>query len=460
MAAYLCSTIADGFADDCDELIHQCLKETPVTYSAFCKVFRSMQISCVYLNRHSGAEIAELTEELIYIAKYYMVANTNNFESTIVGLFLVYALVKVQPFKDFAYLRLTEEDVPYIERIELVARRERRLDVLYVLGHVLTVNTRFTAAARERGMEASYRKYLENCVTLDIGQRPKGVFLRQNEELDVIKELTDLQLRYDAAKMAANFPDLKYADSKFATELNSSLKNIVAGIIDDDNTQIETEEEKVEESARSIKDRAMKIKVEPMRHLIGVQDRSPNKANKPHMSDIKTKPGKIKSGSPTKQSSANARKQTTTNTRASKRKRLDNYSDTSDEAELSLELSDHDSDNDIDLDNFDKVQPAQDTNATENVAEVEIASENINLGGLPCIITSEDNGQSYEIEIIDRYNKSANKTSERSGIKPEYRNAIDHEQQTRKEKRDLKKTILKSRFKRMGMEPVADFEDT
>lgn len=83
-------------------------------------------------------------------------------QESVVGLFLVYALVILQPFKEFAYMRLVQDDVPYIERIEQVARRDKRFDVLYVLGKLLIEHTRYTAVLRERGMEPSYRKYIES----------------------------------------------------------------------------------------------------------------------------------------------------------------------------------------------------------------------------------------------------------------------------------------------------------
>ena len=70
--------------------------------------------------------------------------------------------MNLQPYAGFASLRIVQEDIPAIERIELVARRDRRQDVLYVLGSVLIQGpVQYHAAARERGMEYPIRKYLE-----------------------------------------------------------------------------------------------------------------------------------------------------------------------------------------------------------------------------------------------------------------------------------------------------------
>lgn len=83
------------------------------------------------------------------------------------GLFLVYSLMHLQPFQNFASLRLVPEDIPAIQRIETVARREKRYDVLYILASVLIKGPcQFHAAERERGMEPAIKKYLDGKVCL------------------------------------------------------------------------------------------------------------------------------------------------------------------------------------------------------------------------------------------------------------------------------------------------------
>lgn len=70
--------------------------------------------------------------------------------------------MNLQPYSNFAALRIVQEDIPAIERIELVARRDRRQDVLYILGSVLIQGpVQYHAVLRERGMEFPLRKYLE-----------------------------------------------------------------------------------------------------------------------------------------------------------------------------------------------------------------------------------------------------------------------------------------------------------
>lgn len=441
--------IADGFADDCDELIHRCLRETPVTYRVFCEVFRNMQMSCVFHDRNSGAEIAELSEEVINIAKYYMLANTSNFEETVIGLFLVYAMVTLQPFANFAYLRIVDEDVPLIVRIEQVARRDKRLDVLYVLGRVLVEHSRYHAAARERGMEAPYKKYLEGGPMGDsLGLRPKGVFLRQNEELDIIKELSGLQLRYDAAKSVMKAFDLNYTDPKLPEQMESSLRNIITGIIQPSDKDPNIE---VQESARTIKERAMKSKVDGIKYLIGVNERSPTKSKAPHKSDIKSSPGKVKTGCAKKLPNIQSRRKQSL--ASLKRKRITS-NESAEESDKSIELSDPDSEADIDLDMFDKVEHASKDIKDD---EIEIDGRNLQFDELPCVFSSTSNGQTYEIEIIDKL-KPAKQQNNSSPAKKMNTNTAGVPKRRLKPKPELKKTIVKSRFKRLGIGNAANFE--
>lgn len=195
-----------------------------------------------------------------------------------------------------------------------------------------------------------------------------------------------------------------------------------------------------------------------------------------HKSDIKTVPGKVKTGSPIKQVATNKAVP-----RRQKRKREHDSDETSEESETSFQLSEHESDcDDINLENFDKAIPTTETSNSDtefkdsiskiefetcdtkakDANEVEIDSRKIRLGALPCVITTEDNGKTYQIEIIDKLNQSTNppdRTSRREFTKSSVEDEI---RKPPKEKRDLKKTILMSRFKRMGIEPIANFKDT
>ncbi|KAJ8710592.1 hypothetical protein PYW08_009107 [Mythimna loreyi] len=403
--------IADGFADDCLELMHRCAQAGTLTFEIFSDIWKDMQMSCVFHGRTSGAELAELSEELLHIAKHYMVADTSNFEESVAGLFLVYSLMNLQPYTNFAALRIVQEDIPAIERIELVARRDRRQDVLYVLGSVLIQGpVQYHAVIRERGMEYPLRKYLEGYTTIDkLGIRPRGVFYRQNTELDLIREINNLTIRYTTAK--ENIPgvskddrNLNYVDPNLASELETSLKNLISGMIEDDTGDDETTTSC--NHIKNLKHEAMRAPVKPIRHLVGVENNSRNPCR------------------------SEASSSQTDENRSRKRKR-NLSSDISNATQDDLLSED-----DLDLSRFDKKESQDDD-----------ISEDLELEALDALRSGA------EIEFIDQIEHP----STSAFTSPSTSALTSPSTSTDMRKRDSKKTILKSRFKRMGMLPVANF---
>ncbi|XP_026727729.1 uncharacterized protein LOC113493896 [Trichoplusia ni] len=396
--------IADGFADDCDELIHRLTTGEKLTYAAFAHVWKDMQMAGIYHNRTSGAEIAELSEEVIHIAKRYMVADT-------------------RPCA-----------VP--------------------------------CGVTGEGHGVPLSKYLEgNSNINNLGVRPKGVFYRQGKEMDLIRELKNLSVQYSKVKEEISGPDVKdpnlnYYDVHFPTKLETSFKKLITGTLDSDDDDDDDDDEgearpgcssglvKDVDSIRSIKDRAMKAKVNPMKHLVGVADSPRTRSNKSSTTNTPQSKPKTRRGVNYIDLAA-----PTARTRNAKKRKRAQYLDGSDDS--MEEERDFSIDNeayceastsqlpDLNLDSFTKPQ-----SSTEKIQEVEV--QNIELDSLPGVIRNETDGNTYEIEIID--NMGVNHGASTSQTIP-----VLEDKLKRAEKRDLKKTILKSRFKRMGMLPVANF---
>ncbi|XP_045762244.1 snRNA-activating protein complex subunit 1-like [Maniola jurtina] len=436
--------IADGFSTDCDEIVNRCLQLKPLDFKEFAKLWKEMNFDLLYEGRSSSAEIAELSEELIHIAKHYMVKDTSYFEESVTGLFLVYSLVNLQPFPGFASLRLVPSDVRAVNRIETVARRERRLDVLYVLGEVLTKWTQYHADERPRGMENVLRKYLEGFTSIDkLGVRPVGVFYRQNEELDNIRDVGSMTRQYLHAKAAlfsdgCDEPSLKYINERLPNQLNSSLRKLVMGVIEDDcdydqeNVSEEDEEEEEEEveskmsedrltTVQAIKAKAMSNAVDPMNHLTSAENRKKSKTTPASSSDLKTPTGKIKSGS--------HMRPITTSPKKAKTRRKPNVttdSDDSDDDDADADLlieefnqisddhgdetnDDGNNDGNTDDDNDDD-EKSQEIKQQEHYELQYDESMAFNMESLPLILRTGDFGPDIEIEIIDHTKPKRKKT--------------------------------------------------
>ncbi|XP_069355616.1 snRNA-activating protein complex subunit 1-like [Maniola hyperantus] len=430
--------IADGFSNDCDEIVNRCLQLKPLDFKEFAKLWKEMNFDLLYEGRMSSAEIAELSEELIHIAKHYMVKDTSYYEESVTGLFLVYSLLNLQPFQGFASLRLVPSDVRAVNRIETVARRERRLDVLYVLGEVLTKWTQYHADERPRGMEGVLRKYLEGYTSIDsLGVRPVGVFYRQNEELDNIRDSGTMTRQYMHAK-AALFSDsredssLQYINERLANQLNSSLRKLVMGVIEDgcdydqENVSEEEEDDDKEErkmsedrltTVQAIKAKAMSNAVDPMNHLTSAENRKKSKTAPASSRDLKKPTGKIKSGSRTRPITTSPKK---IKTEAKPRRKpnpiidfSDNSDDDADDPDLLLEFNqvpDDTDDDDNEDGNNENRNTDDDDNDNENSQEIKKQENDerqyeesigFNVESLPLILRTGDFGPDIEIEIID-----------------------------------------------------------
>lgn len=78
------------------------------------------------------------------------------------GVFIAYAITIIQPYKNLCALRLVPADVPPLKKIEAIARRDNRRDVLMILGKLyVSGKTQFHVALREQAMDISIRKYLD-----------------------------------------------------------------------------------------------------------------------------------------------------------------------------------------------------------------------------------------------------------------------------------------------------------
>ncbi|KAG7300705.1 hypothetical protein JYU34_015030 [Plutella xylostella] len=292
--------LAEGFSDDCDELMHKCLETETLNYQVFCNIWKDMNFALVFQGKTTGVEVAELSEELVAVAKRYMVGNTTSYEECVAGLFLVYSLLHLQPYKRFAKLRITPADLDAIHSLEDMARRQRRYDVLYILGSLMIGGyVEFHIADREYGIESSMRKAFDAPVSTECGGgvRPRGVFYRQTEELHLLRELSVLGGRYSLAKASISGgkkPErtLSYVNEQLAAQLAASLKQLISGSLAVGAANMRENRSDV---VMKIKQRAMIETVTKMRHLMSTEDSerkcppSPSSSKSPRKSSPRKK---------------------------------------------------------------------------------------------------------------------------------------------------------------------------
>ncbi|XP_052756276.1 uncharacterized protein LOC113511154 isoform X2 [Galleria mellonella] len=434
-----------------------------------------------------------------------MLADNSNFEESVAGLFIVYALLNLQPYSGFAALRIVPEDVQSIARLEMVARRERRLDVLYILGSILIKGPcEYHAAVRQYGMEPSYKKYLQGYSDVDrMELRFKGVFFKQPEELDLLRDLAGITSRYVEAKEAILGrgkqldPNLNFIDKNLPSELAHSLKNVIEGLSEELEESTEAAETEKPSDAHQIKARAMKSTVGQMKHLVGVADKanktstkekgSPRSKNYTEDTDGSTElsspvsrkrankakysPSPKKSNVDTDSSNKLRKLKKSARSVSAKRKRQKCSSTSSEEDTLLSKLDK--SNDDLNLEEF-----HQQPKTVEKPPEHEL---DIQIDTIPIFIRTDDN-QIIEIEIVDELDRGKNiKSSVKTetvtvadeGECSQVKEAIPTFQEStvgnlgvgktresfKKPKRKQVKYHMKSKFKRLGMVPAANFEE-
>ncbi|XP_045513593.1 uncharacterized protein LOC123707528 [Pieris brassicae] len=270
--------IADGFSEDCEDLIQRCLKLEVLNFQTFCTVWKEMHFPSLYQELSSCAEIAELSEELIIVAKSFMVQDTGNYKESVISLFIVYALVTQQPFANFAYLPICPEDVPEIKRLEGSIRRHRFNDALLILGRVLVKHSRYTAVERERGFDIALIKYFNGSVVMkNKNMGSTGIFGDQNEEPDMLMELGTIARRYTQCRDRLNDnikAGLKYVNPSLPSQLSTSFKRLVKGYYDNDEAKDRSD------TVTEIKQRAMTNAPDQLHHLMTSQKRNENPLSK------------------------------------------------------------------------------------------------------------------------------------------------------------------------------------
>ncbi|CAF4859254.1 unnamed protein product [Pieris macdunnoughi] len=270
--------IADGFSEDCEDLIQRCLKLDLLNFQTFCTVWKEMHFPSLYQELTTCAEIAELSEELIIVAKSFMVQDTGNYKESVISLFIVYALVTQQPFANFAYLPICPEDVPEIKRLEDAIRHHRLNDALLILGRVLVKHSRYTAAERERGFDTTLIKYFNGSVVMkNKHMGTAGIFGDQNEEPDMLMELGTIARKYTQCRDRLNDnikAGLKYVNPNLPSQLSTSFKRLVKGYFDNDDAKNRSE------AMTEIKQRAMTNTADQLHYLMTSQERNENLPSK------------------------------------------------------------------------------------------------------------------------------------------------------------------------------------
>lgn len=262
--------VADGFPEDCDRLLRRYLKHKVISYEVFRDIFREMQFHKIYKAVSNKGEAAELSEEVLVIAKQHMV-QAKTFEHSVAGMFLLYSLVHTQPFKRFAFVRFIPSDVPALIRIVTEARAKKYFDVLYIIGSLLIEGpTEFNIGNRDYGLERQYRKHFENKISTNGETMSFGVLKKDCEEKEALRSLSLAVRKYNDAKSKIpqyeQFEVNHYIDSDLPEQLYAELLVLLRKDCE------ATPPNELYRNRKSVKLRALKNLVNEAPYLVSVKD--------------------------------------------------------------------------------------------------------------------------------------------------------------------------------------------
>ncbi|XP_015514346.2 prostatic acid phosphatase [Neodiprion lecontei] len=148
--------IASGVKDDCRKLINQFEECDTVRFQDFSTVWQSMKFSAIFTGRQSYAEMLEFCEEVLQIAKVFMLP-PYRFKTQIGGLYLLYGLYYKLPCRKIK-IRVTLSEWKEILELHNNIREGNHTDANYILSKMIYNDVFYHCAFhREYGLEKFLR---------------------------------------------------------------------------------------------------------------------------------------------------------------------------------------------------------------------------------------------------------------------------------------------------------------
>ncbi|XP_077283415.1 snRNA-activating protein complex subunit 1-like [Arctopsyche grandis] len=232
-------SIADGFEDDCNELIQAFLQRDCIRYSTFRQLWIDTEFDLIFSGRPSLQELCEFYDEAVNIAaKLLFNANTDeNYHRCIAGLYTIYSIHQKDSTSRKACVRVVSSMSKILQEMQVYARENGHLDLLYILCSMLRDGVfRFVATSRDYGLEFSYWKYIDRDLLATGGKRAANNDLKDTFSIDSdsFTDLTDAFDTYHKLKCRLNEDggdnppkEMNFVDRTFPEQALRSLNSLV-----------------------------------------------------------------------------------------------------------------------------------------------------------------------------------------------------------------------------------------
>ncbi|KAJ8686449.1 hypothetical protein QAD02_022243 [Eretmocerus hayati] len=238
------SYVASGFYEDCSRLIEKFKENESIRFDAFCKAWREMKFSLVFLYHKTYADMLEFCEEVLSIAKSFLLSSTDLINQ-IGGLYLLYGLYYKMPISKVK-IRVTLKDWKSFLNLHQQIKRAKLHDASYIFVKLVIDNAyHYTLFSSEYVLGKSYRAQ-DHMV-----DNPYSILNDIVDEVDNgdLSRIQTLSRVYDAQK------------TKLLTNVtsNQKLQLFDKNFVDDIINQIETLQEKRQPQTGTKK----KLKLQP-----------------------------------------------------------------------------------------------------------------------------------------------------------------------------------------------------
>ena len=221
-------SISAGIAEDLEMVIfgafHSFEKEGGPRFSAFTKVYKQNQFSCIFNGRESYRDLYEFTEELFHAVKSFVGPSQNNRENNTMvryaGLYMLYSLYFKQPCRPRVRLRLTKEEMTEMLTLVEQARSDCHWDVVYAWSKLFTSHAfHFTALPTQMGLEMAVQ--LEQKKRMESPAAAQLEYFSSKEYLRLMKVLKKSHNKY--TKMKSSLADPSNSIDKSLFFIDGSL---------------------------------------------------------------------------------------------------------------------------------------------------------------------------------------------------------------------------------------------
>ncbi|OXU18766.1 hypothetical protein TSAR_012989 [Trichomalopsis sarcophagae] len=217
--------IASGFHEDCLQLLELFKRYESYTFDSFCKAWKEMKFSLVFLCRRTYAEMLEFCEEALNIAKQIMLSSLE-FIDQIGGLYLLYGLFYKIPIENVK-IRVTMKEWRTILQFHEQIKQEEFYDTSYILVKLVKDNAfchcLFTS---EYGIEKSFQPHQE-VIDNPYSVLPQIVQQIEDGELSKLQRLSKLY-NQQKAKLLNNSSSgkLQLFDKNFVDEILIDVEHV------------------------------------------------------------------------------------------------------------------------------------------------------------------------------------------------------------------------------------------